>query len=140
MKNTKYIEWVCPQGTHQARITEARLIKNTKGNSEAEVIDITFILPELIHPLRVYKAKIKYWSKDIRRFIKDFSEIVGNDALTGFFTMDSELIPQALSLLVNKEVDIETFHKYTEGYEEPLCKVIKIKPRGTLVHDLAEAY
>ena len=48
-------------------------------------------------------------------------------------------MPQALSSLIGKEVDIEIVRKYTEGYEEPFCKVSKIKPRGFLVQDLEEA-
>lgn len=140
MKLTKYDEWNCPENTHQAKIVDARLISISNSNNEEEVIRIIFELTSLVHPMKVYKARKIYKSKALYFFVKDFKEIVGEDVLAGFFTLNSELIPQALNALVRKEADIKIIHDDTKGYENPLCIVAEIKPRGALVHDLAEAY
>ena len=139
MRTTKYTEWGCPRGTHQARIASARLINKTNGNNDNEMLDIIFELPELTSPIRVYQARVKYWHGSLHRFIRDFSAILGEDAIGKMFTSESELIPDTLTSMVGKRLDIEIAHQYTDGYDEPLCKVIKLKPSGALVKDLVEA-
>ena len=137
MKKIKYNEWVCPKGTHHARITDASIIwQPSKGGDDEEVICIRFQLTSLQHPLKVFQAKKFYRCWDIKNFIEDFSMIIGEETVARMFDSDSELIPASLATIKGLEVDIEIVHQHNLRFPDPLCIVSKIEPCGALVPDL----
>lgn len=138
MKLEKKVHWVFPEGIHQARIISAGLYGEGNGKNDEE-LKIILQVTSLVHPLKQYRTRIIYWPQELRKFITDFTPIVGEEKVAALFNMEGELISEGLTCLSGLLVDIETFLDYRPGHAQPLNMVRRIKPRGELMPDFDQA-
>lgn len=130
MQINKKTEWVVPYGFHQARIVDARLIKECV-NREAE-LKLLFEITSLVHPTRKYMARKVYKKGDSSQIITDLETILG-DNLTSIINLAGEIIAEALVILFGHEVDVEIEHHHGKEHDKPYCIVTQITKPGVLV-------
>jgi hypothetical protein len=135
MKLPKKTEWVCPKGTHQARLTSASL----RYEEGEDVLKIIAVLTSLRHPLKQYVVRLVYKAKDLHRFVEQFGVIIGEDAVSQLFNMEGELISDGLTVLDGLRIDIETDSYQGEGHKHPWTKVVRVAKFGVLTNELDEA-
>jgi hypothetical protein len=136
MKLKKRQCWNLPSGFHQAKIVSAQLIKSaTKDELELRLI---FEIISLAHPTKIYVAKRVYRIAESETIIDDLEHLL-NGKVEQVVNLSGEIIPEALVLLVGKNVDIEVEHHRGKNHDEPFCLVTKVKQQGVLIEVIKEA-
>lgn len=138
MQIEKRKSWILPAGFHQAKIVDARLIQIGVNNKDEQVLRLIFELTSLIHPTRTYVAKKNYRHGDSQRLIEDFEHLL-NGEVERVINLSGEIIPEALSLLVGKNVDIEIEHHRGKNHDEPYCLVTQVRNLGVLIEAMRDA-
>lgn len=135
MKLKKRQCWNLPSGFHQAKIVSAQLIKSaTKDELELRLI---FEITSLVHPTKIYVAKRVYRIAESDTIIDTLEHLL-NGKVEQVFNHSCEIIPEALVLLVGKNVDIEIEHHRGKNHDEPFCLVTKVKHQGVLIEVIKE--
>lgn len=135
MKIEKKTEWVLPKGTHQARIAAAFLVVE-EGE---QVLKIIATLTSLQHPLKRYTLRLVYKGRDLQKFVADFSNIIGEEEVARFFTLNGELVSDSLAALVDVEFDVETSSYQGHGHQKPCTTVVRVAAIGVLTDEFDKA-
>lgn len=125
------MEWVCPKGTHQARVADVSLVQKHEGKN-GNIIRVIFQITSLVHPFKVYQVRETYDHRELNMFVDDFSRLAGEEAVAKVFNMNGELMPEFLVSLTGIEVDVEVIHLLNNSYESPFCRAAKVTKRGEL--------
>jgi len=136
MKLIKRQCWNLPSGFHHAKIVSAQLIKG--ANKEELELRLIFEITSLAHPTKIYVAKRVYRRAESDTIIDDLEHLL-NSKIEQVVNLSGEIIPEALSLLVDKEVDIEIEHHRGKNHDEPFCLVAQVRNRGVLIEQIREA-
>jgi len=120
------------------KVVDARQIQRTLNNKEEEVLRLLFEITSLLHPTKTYVAQKIYRRGDSTAIIEDFDHLLGGK-IERVINLSGEIIPEALSLFVGMEVDIEIEHHRGKNHDEPFCLVTQVKNRGVLIELMKEA-
>lgn len=137
MQINKKTEWVVPSGFHQARIVDARLIKECVNNKDTE-LRLFFEITSLLHPTKKYMARKVYKKGDSSQIITDLENVL-DEQITSVINLAGEIIADALVILFGKDVDIEIAHHQGKDHEKPYCLVIQVTKPGVLIEAFKDA-
>lgn len=138
MQIEKRKSWILPAGFHQAKIVDARLLQRAFKGKDEEVLRFLFEITSLLHPTKTYVAQKVYRAVDSKFAIEDLEHLLKGKA-EQVLNLAGEIIPEALSLFVGMEVDIEIEHHRGKNHDEPYCIVTQVKSRGVLIDLMDEA-
>lgn len=136
MKLEKVINWVIPEGFHQAKVVDARLIK--KGalvKDEEEDLRLMFEITSLINPTKKLMAKRVYRRSDSEEIIADLEHLLGEE-ITSVINLQGEIIGEGLMQLVGRAVDIEIVHHQGKNHDQPYCQVTQVTNPGVLIEEI----
>lgn len=96
-----------------------------------------FEITSLAHPTKTHVAKKTYKRADSEMIIADLEHLFYG-RIEQVINLAGEIIPEALTLLLGRGVDIEISHYCGKNHDEPFCLVTKVRNRGGLIERIKD--
>ena len=136
MQLNKIINWVVPEGFHQAKVVDARLTRKSGSNKQDdEDLRLMLEITSLINPTKKLMAKRVYRRSDSEEIIADLEHLLG-DNINSVINLQGEIIGEGLMQLVGRAVDIEIVHHQGKNHDQPFCLVTQVKNPGLLIEEI----
>lgn len=135
----KIVTWSVPDGFHQAKIVDARLIRKfALSREDEEYLRLMLELTSLINPTKKLMAKRVYRKSDSEQIIADLEHLLG-DNISSVINLQGEIIGEGLMQLVGRAVDIEIVHHQGKNHNVPFCLVTQVTKPGVLIELIDDA-
>jgi hypothetical protein len=117
-----------PEGLFTGTINEARLIAQPKNGKTTENLRLTVTLDPVPEDLDTeFKVRVDYYDNQSDILYGDLVSLVGRE-VKELADDRKNIIPDSLSLLHGKRVQVNVTHEYRPGHDQPFRKAKIVRP------------